>query len=89
MRAGARKMPYRHVCCVAMTVPDALPALRKFAIFLALLLVLAVPAAAQEAMDKLKFHPREVVKLRLLLGRRLFRPRAARQFRSALTSESK
>lgn len=43
--------------------------MRKFLICLSLLFVFILPATAQEVMDKVKFKPREVVKLKLLPGR--------------------
>ncbi len=52
-----------------MTFPDVFPAMRKLIVLLSILLAFAVPSGAQEAMDKLKFHPKEVVKLKLLPGR--------------------
>ena len=59
----------RALLMAAMKNPTFFPVLRKLAVLLPLVLVFALPATAQEAMDKVKFHPKEVVKLRLLPGR--------------------
>jgi hypothetical protein len=69
MRGFARKMPHGGGLWRAMNIPAVFPAMLRLAVLLPLLLALVLPAAAQEAKDKLKFHPKEVVKLKLLPGR--------------------